>query len=104
MLVYAIRGNLPWESAKNDQDGAKLKKDTPVQTLCRSLPKEWAELLTKIRACGFDEKPDYDYFTQRLKKLGGVLGSSAPFDWGAAGKQTAVRECSTMVCYSALVC
>ncbi|GMF24748.1 unnamed protein product [Phytophthora lilii] len=77
-----MRGDLPWQQASSDAEGAKIKKATSVEELCASLPREWGAMLKNIRECGFEDRPDYDFFEQQLLKLGGKKGLTTPFDWG----------------------
>ncbi|KAF4028661.1 Protein kinase domain [Phytophthora infestans] len=82
VLVYLMRGNLPWQKASSDAEGAKIKKSTSVEQLCASLPNAWGAMLKNIRYCGFEDRPDYDFFVMQLSKLGGSKGLSTPFEWG----------------------
>uniref|UniRef100_A0AAV1UYE3 Casein kinase I n=1 Tax=Peronospora matthiolae TaxID=2874970 RepID=A0AAV1UYE3_9STRA len=91
VLIYLIRGDLPWQCASSDAEGARIKSATSVDQLCSSLPKAWGTMLTRIRACGFEDRPDYDFFEQQFSMLGGKKGLNAPFKWGTRkmGKATA---------------
>uniref|UniRef100_K3X2I7 Casein kinase I n=1 Tax=Globisporangium ultimum (strain ATCC 200006 / CBS 805.95 / DAOM BR144) TaxID=431595 RepID=K3X2I7_GLOUD len=82
VLLYLMLGSLPWQKVSSDAEGAKLKKATSVDQLCQTLPQEWKLMLEKIRACKFDEKPDYDFFTKQFVKLGAKPGSSDAYNWG----------------------
>ncbi|CAH0516652.1 unnamed protein product [Peronospora belbahrii] len=101
VLVYLMRGDLPWQKASSDVEGAKIKKATSVEQLCASLPREWSAMLTKIRACGFEDRPDYDFYAQHFTKLGGQKGLTTPFVWGTrktgkmASKVTLLQESSS---------
>ena len=46
------------------------------------MPAAWSTMLTKIRACGFEDCPDYDFFKQQFSILGGKQGLNTPFKWG----------------------
>jgi hypothetical protein len=83
VLVYLMRGDLPWQQASSDAEGAKMKRDTSITDLCRSLPTEWAAMLTKARSHEFEDKPDYDFFSQQFVKLGAKASFSGPFVWGS---------------------
>uniref|UniRef100_M4BBB6 Casein kinase I n=1 Tax=Hyaloperonospora arabidopsidis (strain Emoy2) TaxID=559515 RepID=M4BBB6_HYAAE len=91
VLIYLIRGDLPWQCASSDAEGARIKSATSVDQLCASLPKAWGTMLTRIRACGFENRPDYDFFEQQFSMLGGKKGLNTPFKWGTRkiGKATA---------------
>ncbi|KAF1329547.1 Leucine rich repeat protein, partial [Globisporangium splendens] len=82
VLLYLMLGSLPWQKVLSDAEGAKLKKATSVDQLCQTLPQEWKLMLQKIRACKFDEKPDYDFFTKQFVKLDAKPGSSDAYNWG----------------------
>lgn len=82
VLIYLMRGDLPWQYTSSDAEGAKIKKSTSVKELCASLPSEWGKMLESIRACGFEDKPDYEFYAQQFSKLGGRKGLTSPFEWG----------------------
>ncbi|ETK71409.1 CK1/CK1 protein kinase, variant 1 [Phytophthora nicotianae CJ01A1] len=83
VLIYLMRGDLPWQQASSDAEGAKIKKTTSVEHLCASLPSEWSTMLKQIRECGFEDRPDYDFYVQQFSRLGGKKGLTTPFEWGA---------------------
>lgn len=82
VLIYLQLGSLSWQKASSDVEGAKIKKATSVDQLCSKLPVEWKLMLKKIRECGFEDKPDYEFFAKHFAKLGGKLGATEPFNWG----------------------
>lgn len=67
MLVYFIKGSLPWQgiktNAKQDKYAAIMEKklSTPIPDLCDGLPEEFATYLEYTRHLGFDQEPDYRY-------------------------------------------
>lgn len=67
VLLYFCRGYLPWQglkaaSKKEKYDRVMKKKlGTPINVLCRGLPKEFASYLEYTRSLGFQTKPDYNY-------------------------------------------
>lgn len=91
VLIYLMRGEIPWQQASSDAEGAKIKKSTSVDQLCASLPREWGAMLKNIRACGFEDRPDYDFFVQQFSKLGGKKCLTTPFEWGTRKTGKAVR-------------
>ena len=91
VLIYIMRSNLPWQKASSDVEGAKIKKTTSIDQLCASLPPEWGAMLTTIRACGFEDRPDYDFFVQQFSKLGGKKGLTTPFEWSTRKTSKVVR-------------
>jgi hypothetical protein len=76
-----VQGSLPWANASNDNEGAKLKKETSLEDLCGSMEVEWIYMLKNIRSCGFEEKPNYAFFEKNLEKIGGKKGLTDSFDW-----------------------
>ena len=71
VLMYFLRGNLPWQGLKvcKGEDRYKkiyeIKKNTPVDELCAGFPKQFCEYVRYTRNLGFEQEPNYDY----LKKL-----------------------------------
>ncbi|KAH7825573.1 putative casein kinase I-like [Monocercomonoides exilis] len=75
MLLYFLKGKLPWMGikAKTHQQKytkiADLKMGTPIDDLCSDTPKEIAMLLRYIRVLHFESKPDYEFIQQLLRKI-----------------------------------
>ncbi|EGD75323.1 CK1/CK1/CK1-D protein kinase [Salpingoeca rosetta] len=71
VLMYFLRGSLPWQglkAANKKQKYEKImekKKTTPLEELCARHPPELRVFLEYARQLEFDEGPDYNY----LKKL-----------------------------------
>ena len=65
IMIYFLKGQLPWQGlqAKNKEDKYRKIKDrkslTPIDTLCKGLPKEFQRYLNYVRKLKFDDKPDY---------------------------------------------
>ena len=67
VLVYLMRGGLPWENIETLNKYEKYRKIyrmkvlyTP-EKLCKNLPKEMAEFLRYSRSLDFEQEPNYDY-------------------------------------------
>ena len=75
MLIYFMRGNLPWENIKEKIKSEKykkilkIKKNTVPLELCENIPNEFSLLLLYARSLEFEEKPDYDYCRELFSKL-----------------------------------
>ena len=71
MLVYLVKGSLPWQGLKkkgksNKMDEIGLKKmSVNLKTLCKDLPECFYEYINYTKNLQFKEKPDYDF----LRKL-----------------------------------
>jgi len=74
-LIYFALGSLPWQrlKAKTRQEFhskvMQKKMNTPVEILCRCLPKEFATYVNYTRNLAFIEKPDYNSLRQSFRKL-----------------------------------
>jgi serine/threonine protein kinase len=67
MLVYFLKGSLPWQGLKkktkdnkSDKIGEK-KMMTDVKTLCEGLPSCFADYINYTKNLGFNEKPEYNF-------------------------------------------
>jgi len=89
VLMYFNRGSLPWQGLKAGTKKQKYerisdkKMSTPVETLCRGFPIEFATFLNYARSLRFDDKPDYAYLRKLLRDLFSREGFKydAIFDW-----------------------
>jgi serine/threonine protein kinase len=70
MLVYFMKGRLPWQGLKKDEKTKQLDKikevkmSTKVDKLCLGLPQCFSMFLKYIKSCGFYDEPDYDYMKE----------------------------------------
>ena len=80
VLIYFLRGNLPWEKIEAKKRADKYKKIfklklliTP-EKLCENLPNEICEFLKYARNLNFEQEPNYEYccslFNNVLIKIG----------------------------------
>ena len=79
VLMYFLRGNLPWQGLKvrSKEDRYKKilekKKETSSEALCKDYPHEFFEYVDYTRNLEYEENPDYDFlrkkFTDVLKGL-----------------------------------
>ncbi|CAK4128031.1 unnamed protein product [Aphanomyces euteiches] len=86
VCLYLIRGELPWQSAKSDTEGARLKSEIPLDSLCENLTGEWKDMLACVRGYSFDEEPDYTFFEDSLKRIAGSLSLSGLYEWNGEPK------------------
>ncbi len=75
MLLYFLRGSLPWQGlAATDQTQKEElileeKKRINAEDLCEGLPQQFAVYFDYIRSLNFDEKPKYSYLRKIFRDL-----------------------------------
>ena len=75
VLMYFLRGNLPWQGlrAKNvKQKYEKIREKkilTKIDDLCEGLPEEFFKYCSYCRRLKFTEKPDYTKLREIFKSL-----------------------------------
>ena len=75
IIMYFIRGNLPWQGLKinkNEDRYKKIcdkKKATSARELCSGYPKELESFISYTRNLEFTEVPDYEYLRKLLKSV-----------------------------------
>jgi serine/threonine protein kinase len=82
ILIYFLRGSLPWQGLKCGADDQVFEKKQGMSAhdLCHGLPAELYSFLEYVRSLSFDDKPDYG-FLERL--FVSQVGSQYDlvFDW-----------------------
>lgn len=82
-LVYFLTGSLPWINIKGHSEQSlfrrvlRSKSKTPLESLCKDLPKPLRIYFEKVKSMRFDEIPNY-------KNLKDILSDSieiTPLDW-----------------------
>jgi serine/threonine protein kinase len=75
MLVYFLRGSLPWmgiHAANRKQKYEQISEKkiaTPVDFLCQGIPSEFAVFITEARNLEFSDRPDYGFYRQLFRDL-----------------------------------
>ena len=69
VLIYLMKGSLPWIHARSNAEGANIKKQVSIDMLCGSLPEGWSRMVDAIRKCEFSSRPDYQYFQQQFESM-----------------------------------
>jgi casein kinase 1 gamma len=86
MLMYFLRGSLPWQGLKADTLKERYKKigetkqTTKIEDLCKDHPKEFADFLRYARNLDFSETPDYKKLVRMFENLMKSRGWT-PIDW-----------------------
>ena len=89
IIMYFIRGSLPWQGLKVDKKEDRYKKicdkkkATSAKELCEGYPKQLEHFINYTRNLKFMEVPDYDYLRNLLKEVIASENSSIDFcyDW-----------------------
>ena len=72
MLLYFLRGSLPWQGVAGITKGEKykniyhIKKNIGAEKLYENLPEKFKELYSYIKKLEFEQDPDYDYCRKLL--------------------------------------
>ncbi|KAI3668008.1 hypothetical protein L6452_43079 [Arctium lappa] len=75
VLMYFIRGSLPWQGLKAGNKKQKYDKIsekkmlTPIEVLCKSYPSEFISYFHYCRSLRFEDKPDYSYLKRLFRDL-----------------------------------
>ena len=75
ILIYFIKGRLPWQGLKADKKENRykkiyeIKKNIKIKELCSELPEEFESFYNYIRKLEFEQVPDYDYLKLLLKNI-----------------------------------
>lgn len=89
VLMYFNLGTLPWQGLKAANKRQKYERisekklSTPILTLCKGFPSEFANYLSYCRQMHFDQRPDYNYLRKLFRNLFHRLGFTYDyvFDW-----------------------
>lgn len=90
MIIYFLRGTLPWQGLKADTLKERYKKigetkqQTTIDELCDGFPKEFSEYMRYVRGLEFSETPDYKKLIklfENLLKSNGWTPIEWQFDW-----------------------
>ena len=75
MLMYFLRGSLPWQGMKGNTKKAKYdnilekKMSTSTAVLCKNFPAEFRSYFDHVKSLRFDDRPDYDYLKRMFREL-----------------------------------
>ena len=75
VIMYFLRGNLPWQGLKIKSKEAKYKKildkkkETSSKDLCMNFPDEFREYVEYTRNLDYEEEPKYEKFRNKFYNL-----------------------------------
>jgi serine/threonine protein kinase len=71
ILIYLLRGSLPWQDISGSQKKKMLqmKKTFPLDVICEGLPIEFQLLLKHARTLKFEERPNYLHLQSLMRTL-----------------------------------
>ena len=90
MLLYFLKGGLPWQGMVLKDPHRKydkikqLKYDIKLEDLCAGQPIELNKFIQYSRDMKFEDKPDYNYLRNLLRKAAtnnGLEFDYSKFDW-----------------------
>lgn len=89
MLIYLLKGKLPWSHLTNENTGFKFqnvlasKTTTPLSDLCSGLPSEFVTFIERTRNLDNDQIPPYSEYRKMFRELFISLGYiyDNKFDW-----------------------
>ena len=100
MLMYFLRGSLPWQGLKGDtlkeryQKIGETKRTTTIEELCGRFPQEFSTYMKYTRMLDFFETPDYTYlrslFSSLMEKK--HFANDRVFDWSNKQKLLASQK------------
>lgn len=82
MLIYFVKGTLPWQGIKEKVKSAKyakigeVKRSLTPEQLCENCPEEILAFLRTVRNIKFTEKPNYAALKALFK-----IQPKTPLDW-----------------------
>jgi len=75
VLMYFLRGSLPWQGLRVREDEDKFQKimevkiNTPVAEVCRGHHDNFAKYINYTRSLRFEDRPDYDLLRNFLNSI-----------------------------------
>jgi len=89
VLVYFLRGELPWQGLKAKTMKEKYEKimekkiSTQIEVLCKGFPEEIQVFIHYTRDLRFDDRPDYGFLKRLVKTMAEKekVDFDYQFDW-----------------------
>jgi serine/threonine protein kinase len=87
MLIYFMKGSLPWQGLKKDDKISQLeqigevKLCTNLNKLCENIPKCFNDYLEYCRNLKFEETPNYKYLKELFVNTANSLNLTMTYEW-----------------------
>lgn len=98
VLIYFMRGDLPWQSVRIDSESARLrvigdvKERMAADKLCAGMPDEFLWFLNEVRSLEFAEEPKYSLYRSRFRELFIKSGFVYDYQYDWATTETGERR------------
>lgn len=66
VLIYLVKGRLPWKAAASPEVVAQIKKTISPEDLFFEMPSSYLEIFKYLCSMSYDEAPDYSYIIENL--------------------------------------
>jgi casein kinase 1 len=66
VLVYLVKGRLPWKAAASPELVAQMKKTILPEDLFFEMPPRYLDIFKYLCSMSYDEAPDYSYIIENL--------------------------------------
>jgi serine/threonine protein kinase len=94
MLIYFLKGRLPWQGIKRQMGKeymdkvSEIKLCTPISRLCKGLPKCFQDYMLYCRGLRFHETPDYTYLRNLFIQTSTRMKITPRYEWCKHADQT----------------
>lgn len=105
VLLYLIKGNLPWQGMKCKDKNEKyqkikeMKMSMAPEKLCEGLPIEFAKYIEMVKKLSFEEEPDYKTYIALFSNLFKNKDFENVYDWVTVKNNTKVLK-EASICQS----
>jgi len=66
VLVYLVKGRLPWKAPASPESVAQMKKTISPEELFSNMPPEYLDVFKYLSTISYDETPKYSYIIENL--------------------------------------
>lgn len=87
MLIYFIKGVLPWQGIRKEKDVdhleniGEVKLCTNLDKLCKDIPQCFKDYVNHCRKLKFEERPDYKYLKELFINTAASMSLKLEYGW-----------------------